>query len=165
TPRTRRPGSTSPTGSTTRTPPWRSSSTSPRQCCRPCTDGRGAGFCGKLLLVFRAETNNRFPQNPQLPAPDTQYGLICFHCPHCLEARQALRSKTGASNQDRYQLSKTATGSISSPSALWSGFRRGNRPRAPILIAPLRRNRDVTNQFYYRVGSVMPVTIRALHHG
>src|SRR5699024_11824918 len=91
TPRTRRPGSTSPTGSTTRTPPWRSSSTSPRQCCRPCTDGRGAGFCGKLLLVFRAETNNRFPQNPQLPAPDTQYGLICFHCPHCLEARQALR--------------------------------------------------------------------------
>src|SRR5699024_11222308 len=81
------------------------------------------------------------------------------------DLRQALRSKTGASNQDRYQLSKTATGSISSPSALWSGLRRGNRPRAPILIAPLRRNRDVTNQFYYRVGSVMPVTTRALHKG
>src|SRR5699024_9591337 len=39
TPRTRRPGSISPTDSTTRTPPWRSSSTSPRQCCRPSADG------------------------------------------------------------------------------------------------------------------------------
>src|SRR5690625_4228848 len=41
---------------------------SPRQCCRPWANGREAGFRGKLLLVFRAETNNSFPQNPQRPA-------------------------------------------------------------------------------------------------
>src|SRR5699024_3019760 len=97
-------------------------------------------FAGTYCWFFAQNPTIGSREIPSGPRLDTQYGLICFHCPHCLEARQAPRSKTGIS-------------SARQPSAQYEHHRRSGAV-SDQEITPERR----CSLRHHRVTAMLPIS-------